>query len=159
VSRRERKKSICTSQRSGGGERETHAHRRGAGLSFAIAHTFEQMTAHGYQPRTATPAGGQYAMQWRTEPREANTHTRMLSQHCQQVDTHITASKRRVRGAGERRRALSPMVSRGVERSIKRRVERVERRSVLSDSDVRWAKVTAIQCNARCEAPPEAKKF
>jgi hypothetical protein len=52
-------------------------------------------------------------------------HTCTLSKN-----TLITASTRWVRGAGKSRRALSPMVSRGVERSIKRRVERVEHRSV-----------------------------
>jgi hypothetical protein len=44
-----------TAQRSDG-EGETHAHRRGAGLSFARAQACEQMKAYGYQPRTATPA-------------------------------------------------------------------------------------------------------
>jgi hypothetical protein len=89
------------------------------------------MTAHGYQLRTATPAGDakgaiSHAVEWRTETDEANHTHIMLSQ---QQHTHHSKQKA-VRGAGKSRRALSPRVSRGIERSIKRRVEHVERRSV-----------------------------
>jgi hypothetical protein len=89
------------------------------------------MTAHGYQPRTVTPAGD--AKGGKTpcsgERRCAKpTHASLYAQ--QKTHSSQQLSKRRVRGAGKSRRSLSPMVSRGVERSIKRRVERVERRSV-----------------------------
>jgi hypothetical protein len=83
------------------------------------------MTAYGYQPRTATPAGD--AKGGNTPYRDARANTQMFTLS---KNTLITASKRRVRGAGKSRRALPTFVSRGVERSIKRRVERVERRSV-----------------------------
>jgi hypothetical protein len=81
---------------------ETHTHRRGAGLSFASAQTCEQMTAHGYQPRTATPVGDvmQRAMQWRTE-RHKSQH--MLSKK----NKNITTSKRWVHAGPEQVRAAA----------------------------------------------------
>jgi hypothetical protein len=105
VSRRERKKSTRMTQPNAvmvGGE--THAHRRGAGLSFARAQTCEQMTAHGYQPRTATPARdatwGTKPMQWRTETDAANTHTGSAK-------THATARGGRLGGEQVRAAARS----------------------------------------------------
>jgi hypothetical protein len=50
----ENKPTRTWAQHSDGGGRETHAHRRGAGLSFARAQTCEQMKVHGYHSRTAT---------------------------------------------------------------------------------------------------------
>jgi hypothetical protein len=64
-------------------------------------------------------------MQWRTESDEANACSAQQNNHMQA----------RAGGLGEQVRAAArphivDLVSRGVERSIKRRVERVERRSV-----------------------------
>jgi hypothetical protein len=114
---------------------ESHANRNGAGFSFARAQKCEQMTAHEYQPRTATPAGDVQGgaipicsgERRQTKPMHACSKTPKVAKK----QPHAGKSG----GLGEQVRAaarphLVDLVSRGVERSIKRRVERVERRSV-----------------------------
>jgi hypothetical protein len=106
VERRERKQSTRMTQHSAvmlGGE--TQAHRRGAGLSFATAQTGEQMTAHGHQPRTATPAGdAKGAIRHAVENGDARSqHTHALQKH-----PHHCKQEVGVGGAGKSRRALSP---------------------------------------------------
>jgi hypothetical protein len=81
---------------------ETHARR---GSLIASAQTCEQMTAHGHQPRTATPAGdAKGAIRHAVENGDARSqHTHALQKH-----PHHCKQEVGVGGAGNSRRALSP---------------------------------------------------
>jgi hypothetical protein len=76
---------------------ESHAIRNGAGFSFARAQKCEQMTAHEYQPRTATPAGGVKRGQY-----PCSGERRQTKPTCMPSKKNHIIAKRGVGGAGEK---------------------------------------------------------